>query len=259
MGQLSTDNLENWQQKRILSFFNRAQSAREITDLVLDDPQRGGTGHGIGETVAQRILDHRNQLRPRFFREFNQLNGIQGLGQDKLNDLAYTFRHTAAEVFHQQLFAGVLQDNWKIETYDRLIEDPDTYRDIVRHPEKLRSTLGEMLRSLARQRFPGEALNELAPYLLTDTYLDLYESQDLGQYAWATWFYRFDADNWFSFDRIRAVIATYLSTYWNEDISLVLVKGFSGGKLWPGGVPDMPVTLNPAEQRITLWRVELWD
>ena len=85
------------------------------------------------------------------------------------------------------------------------------------------------------------------------------DNADAAQYAWALWFYRFDADNWFSYDRIREVINQYLSTSWNEDMQLVLVKGFQGRPLWNSGVSDMPVTLTEAEQTISLWRTELWD
>lgn len=259
MGQLSAEQLPAWQQKRILSFFNKAKTATDITTTVLDDPNSGGTGSSIGEVVAKRILAHRNTLIPRFFREFSQLDDVQGLGPDKFKDLAYTFRHTAAEEFTHKLFHGVIHENWKIERHDRVFSDAELFQQISHDPLQLRKVIGEMLLEIAETKFKGDNLLNLVPYLLTDTYLDHYQTQDAGKYAWALWWYRFDSDNWFSFDRICAAIADYLGTYWNEEIELVLVKGFQGGRLWRSGVTDLPVTLNKAEQTISLWRVELFD
>lgn len=264
MGQLNTSEIEQtWVLKRILSFFNRAKTPQDITEAVLDNPNVGDEkrGYGIGETVAQRILDQKQKLRPRFFREISQLNGIEGFGQDKLMDLAYSFRLTAAEQFVKNLFDGVIMNNWEVEHQRRVIKDPKVFREITQNPELLRMEVASLLNEVAAKKFGASPLAELAGHMLYDTYLDLYEQEDIGRYAWAIWWYRFDADNWFSFDRIMAVIHSYLGEYWNPDdgIQLALFKGFKGGRIWSSNATDLPVTIAPAEQSITIWRVQLND
>ncbi|MEM7367543.1 MAG: hypothetical protein AAF587_03010 [Bacteroidota bacterium] len=263
MGQLNTADIQPWVLKRILSFFNRAKTPSDITEAVLDNPNVGEEklGYGIGETVSQRILEQKKKLRPPFFREVSQLNGIEGLGQDKFMDLVYSFRLTAAEQFVKNLFNGLIMDNWKVEHHSRVIEDLEEFRSKTRNPELLTAEVASMLNELAAKKFGTSPLAELAGQLLNGTYVDLYDGEDIGRYAWAIWWYRFDADNWFSFDRIMQVIQSYLGEYWNADdgIQLALFKGFEGGRIWGSNATDLPVTIAPAEQSITIWRVQLND
>lgn len=89
-------------QVAILDFLNRAQTPEDIAGPdgsgvgpVVDDPGRFkgrgiGRGYDIGVKVAQRILDRRNELGGRFT-DLDQLAGISYFGEDKFNDLVYTF------------------------------------------------------------------------------------------------------------------------------------------------------------------------
>ena len=78
---------------RILNFLNEAQNANAITDYELrNNPESKGQGYSIGEKVAQRILDKRSNMLPfQQFTDLSQLEEVQGLGQDKIQDLVYTF------------------------------------------------------------------------------------------------------------------------------------------------------------------------
>ena len=120
MGQFSNEGLESWVVKRMLNFLNRAQTPADISEgAVMDDPFEGPAelGYVIGDVVAQRILDRRDELPGKKFTEITQLNDISGLGEDKFNDLVYTFSMSAAETFKRSMYRTVLFDNWDLQ-YD---------------------------------------------------------------------------------------------------------------------------------------------
>ncbi|MEL6673051.1 MAG: hypothetical protein AAFR61_12695 [Bacteroidota bacterium] len=263
MGQLDFGTFESWQLKQVLAFFNRAKEASDITQRVIDNPEAGGEsqGYGIGETVAQRILDQKQSLPTRSFRQASQLNGIEGLGQDKLMDLAYSFRKPAADALLDILFDGILYDNWKVEHRSKHIADRQHFLKLERDEALLRREVGSMLEKEAHDKFDASPLARLAPNLLTETYLDSYEAEDQARFAWALWWYRIDSDNWFTHDRILGAVERYFSLYWNPDdyISFHLFKGFKGQQVWGSSTNDLPVTLNHAEQSISIWRAELFD
>lgn len=86
---------------RILRFLNFVNSASDIAGIepqegpVHDDPKKG-TGdqiedYDIGLTVAERIIDKRDGLPGGEFTDLPQLSDIDGFGQDKFNDLVYSF------------------------------------------------------------------------------------------------------------------------------------------------------------------------
>lgn len=90
-------------QVAILDFLNRAKTAEDIagvpgssTSPIQDDPNRfagksaSGKGYDIGLKVAQRILDKRRELGGKFA-SLDQLARIPYFGEDKFNDLVYTF------------------------------------------------------------------------------------------------------------------------------------------------------------------------
>lgn len=104
-------------EQRILSFLNSATSWEAIAGIepqagpVFDDP---GTGYGdqindydIGRTVAERIIAKRNTLGAAGFTSISQVDAVQGMGSDKINDLAYTFRnpsnYTQVDVSKRQI------------------------------------------------------------------------------------------------------------------------------------------------------------
>ncbi len=264
MNESSFTGVEPWVFKQVLAFFNRAQTASVITEAVLDDPEYGsqGQGYGIGETVAQRILDHKMTLRTRTYREWSELEAIDGLGPDKLRDLVYTFRFPAADVFVKSMYKDVILDNWQLEHHSRHIPDLKAFRSIATDERLLREQVEGMLADAAEKKFGPSELNKLAGRLLQGTYLDRYEEEDMGRFAWALWFYRVDSDNWFSFDRVREVIEKYLGAYyWHPDdaIHFHLFRGFRGEGIWRSSTGDLPVTVNYAEQQISIWRAELFD
>jgi len=86
---------------RVLNFLNSAANAISIANVerregpVYDDPTKGYgdqiLDYDIGITVAQRIIDKRNTLSGNKFTSLSQLSNIGGFGQDKYDDLLYSF------------------------------------------------------------------------------------------------------------------------------------------------------------------------
>jgi len=262
MSQLSSEGISAAAIKRILAFFNQARTWEDITRKVMDKPETGeAQGYAIGETVAQRILSHRNQLRPRFYRSLEQLDEVEGLGQDKLNDLAYTFRRSAADEFVHQMFTNLLGSNWDFNHYSRSYASQEEFEEIVEHPVYFMEEVGDMLREVAEEMFEEKAAAQLAPLLTKGVYVDTYHTTDFAQYAWALWFYQFDSDNWFSFERVREQISAYLGLYFwaAEEIQLRLLRGFDGKTIWPAAHDTLPVTINSTEMTISIWQAQLFD
>jgi hypothetical protein len=86
---------------RIFDFLNSAKTAADIAGIepvegpVFDDPT---TGYGdqirdydIGLTTAGKILEKRSQLGSAGFTSIDQVRAVKGIGEDKINDLLYSF------------------------------------------------------------------------------------------------------------------------------------------------------------------------
>lgn len=89
-------------ENEILEFINNAQEPEDIAGTepqegpVYDDPTKGYgdqiDDYDIGKTVAGRIITERGKLDPPKYTSAKQLLNIFGFGQDKLDDLIYSFR-----------------------------------------------------------------------------------------------------------------------------------------------------------------------
>ncbi len=267
---IGNQKIEHWVAIRILNFLNTAQSASDIVRMVKDDPSAGapGQGVGIGETVAARILERRDSLKPfGRFTQISELEGIAGLGADKIRDLIYTFDVRAAEAFHQRLFNGILLDNWKVLHHSTFFDTDKAFRQVAYNDCHLYAHLAAQIEQIACQRPDnhGSRVAQLAGLLAKQCYLDRYDTSAFGAYAFTLWWYKFDQDNWFSFEQMREAVGFYLDyyAYFNaaNEQQLVLLKGFPNslalGLLCP--VAELPVVLNPIERGITVWTAELYD
>lgn len=89
----------------ILQFLNDAESWQDIAGVepqagpVFDDPEKGysdrGRGYDIGKITATKILDKRRELGSAGFTSLSEVRSVRGVGEDKINDLFYTFRKPA--------------------------------------------------------------------------------------------------------------------------------------------------------------------
>ncbi|MEL6594107.1 MAG: hypothetical protein AAFQ68_28645, partial [Bacteroidota bacterium] len=154
-------------------------------------------------------------------------------------------------------------ENWDVDHHTVQIPQLDKFRQITSSAASLAEFVATQIQTLVQKEKKNRTLAKLAAQSIRSAYPEHYSEAYLASYAWALWFFHFDADNWFSFDSMRLRIETYLSTFYyaSDDISLYLFKGFdNNGTLTDGiGVLDLPVTVSYAEQSISIWWATLFD
>ena len=256
-----------WVAARILDFLNRARRPEDIfrSSELTDDPEAGSAkGYIIGERVARRIIEHRLQLPRRRFTALKELTKVKGLGEDKIHDLAFSFSTPAADAFRQRLYdQQILLDNWTVCNHTTHFGTDTAFREVADNPQAFADWTAREVARISRERFGNAEAAALAGELVRKCQIDVHPNAHFGAIALAFWFYRFDADNWFSFDRMRTATEHYLSTFrrWDQRLELRLLKDFpNGGALATGiTVRDLPVVVNYGERAITVWTAELFD
>ena len=253
------------QEDRLLNFLNRISSPEEITDskLLSDDPFYSGTGgYSIGEKAAANLLEFRNKLPGNRFRSLEQLLEVKGIGHDKINDLLHSFWKPADEAFQEELTKQILFDNWQVEYFKESLREED-FNAVVESPGGVRVFVAQALTRILQKKHGKRATAILGGDFVRTAYLDVYDSGELGSYAFALWWYHYDMDNWFSFDRMRIACTNYLNYYMYTDnrLELHLVKGFPNGGVLAEAVTtdDLPVIVNYGEYSITIWAASLYD
>lgn len=249
---------------RIVRFFNNVQSAIEIVKCVKDDP--GDNETEIFPTyVAKRILKARSAQPSGQFTSLAQIDGVLGVGPDKLEDLTYTFGRPASESFASNLFdKGILYQNWTVIRFEHASETESDYRAIVDDASAFRSAVHQLATRAAMETMGhnSEDAARITGSVLTD-YIDAYRNgTSEAALAFALWFYRVDADNWFSFDRMLVETQWYFDYHSSNytPMELRLFKGFDNQAFTNLVAPhDLAITVNDAERVITLWVVALAD
>jgi len=260
--------MPEWVANRILGFFNRAQNIDDILDGTIKDDPSDGPGYTIGRQLADRILRTRKELKPfGRFTEFEQLDNIPGLGRGTLQDLVYSFGTSAAQAFRDYMYGEyvIYEANWPLEFFRYEIEDKATFNEIARNDERFREWMGQQIGQLCGKRGVKEKdCNSMLQDLQT-AYIDRYfNGTPAAGYALALWFYQFDADNWFSWERIQEACIRYFNHHsgaYPWEMELRLLRGFTQrGIIQPGITPDaLPVVFNWPEQCITIWVSALYD
>jgi len=264
----SKPEMPAWVANRILGFFNRANTVKDIVDGTIKDDPSDGPGRTIGRTVAHRILRTRNELRPfRRFTEFEQLDRIPGIGEGTIKDLVYTFGIPAAQAFRDRMYSDsiIYEANWPLEFFRYEIEDLEAFNELASNETAFREWLVQRVGELCGERQVKEKDCDSMLEDLREAYLDKYfNGTPAAGYALALWFYQFDADNWFSWDRIQEVCIDYFNHHGGAypwEMELRLMRGFTQrGIIQPGITPDaLPVVFNWPEQCITIWFSALYD
>ncbi|MEM9337729.1 MAG: baseplate J/gp47 family protein [Bacteroidota bacterium] len=104
----TSSELQNIVDQKALQFINTCETPEQIAGV---EPGRGpvhdapGSGYGdqvkdydIGKTVAEKIIALRKSLPDQKFTSMDELLAVRGFGEDKLNDLRFTF--TFVDDFH---------------------------------------------------------------------------------------------------------------------------------------------------------------
>lgn len=262
----TTTKVPGWVQGRILSFFNYAEGVDEVMATVKDDPS-DGPGRTIGATLAARILRERQKYGFRGFTAFEQLDQIKGVGEGTIKDLVYTFSDTAAEAFRSKMYDDMViyRENWPLEYFRYEIEDKEEFEKMAFDDALFRSFVEEKIVALSEERGIDQAHCTKMVENIKTTYIDRYNNSISAPiYALALWFYEFDADNWFSWERIQEATAVYFDHHAGSDLGEMELRFFKGfrdeGIIRPGITPDdLPVVINWAEQCVTLWFSALYD
>jgi hypothetical protein len=267
MSTTSHPEIPLWIQNRIVGFFNRARNVDMILDGTIKDDPSDGPGNTMGRTLAARILRVRNQLPRRRFNDLEEIDRISGVGPGTIKDLVYSFGVSAAEAFKKRMYESgtIYPENWPLEFFRFTLDNQEVFQEIARDQEKLRAFIVDKLAAVGQEREVDAKATDAMIQELTTAYIDQYSnSTPAAGYALALWFYEFDADNWFSWERIQEQTNSYFShnanTYpWFMD--LYFFKGFRNrGIISPGICPDdLPVVVNWAEQAITFWVSALYD
>lgn len=255
-----------WQIRQVLSFLNNAPNADTIADdeVVKDDPSAGGKSNiAIGPTVAQRIIEARNQLPSQQFTTLDQVLDVEGVGPDKIRDLLFSVTVPRAERFRRFLFdSELLLDNWRVDNY-RFTYDEAAFEQLICFESAFRKEVSDRILEIVLRTAENPLASRLAGQLIRETYLDIFESPGIAQYAFALWWYRFDQDNWFSFERIRETLSELLfdKGSFNERTELRFFRGFDNGATLSAGITptDLPVTIHFDERAIVIWSASLFD
>ncbi len=250
-------------QERILHFLNAVKTIEEITGPNIVQDHEGG-GYTIGEEVAQRILDKRNSLPAKRFSKIEQLTeGVPGFGDDKLKDLAHSIAIPAAKYFRGKMYSEVIGENWELNHHTVHFADRDAFIEIVENESRFREWVGEQIEQIVLQKLDNPVAARLAKLLVRHYHIEQHDISHFGSFVFAFWFYQFDADNWFSFEKVRLVIEEYLSYYnfYRHRLEFRLFKGFENNSLLAGAItrPDLPVVVNYGEQEISIWMAQLND
>lgn len=248
-------------ERRLLGFLNRIDNATALSEAIRDRNQNSGTG--IGEKVAERILKARNDLPGRHFQNLKQVEAVPGLGKDKILDLMHAFKKPAAQAFRSSMYNGVILNNWELEYFTSIFENEAAFQEIIDSKSSLAEFVGDQVEQISLERYSNSKAAELAGELVERCYDEYFPDSHFGAYALALWFYQFDADNWFSFERVLKETEKYLNFYpeWEDRLELHLYKGFdnTGVLVDPVTQVDLPVVINRGERAITIWTCQLND
>lgn len=97
--QLQYEEYVTMAEEAAIEWLNGVESWQEIAGnppdegTILDSPWSGdaANGYGIGAVTAKEIIKERNKLPDQKFTSLAEVKAINGVGQDKINDILYTF------------------------------------------------------------------------------------------------------------------------------------------------------------------------
>lgn len=250
-----------WVLQRLLAFLNSVRQPSDLTEspLIKDDPATG-SGYAIGEKVAAQIIRHRASLPRRRYQERAEILAVPGLGKDKLHDLLKSFAVPADTAFLQALRGGILYDNWELSPQTIHFQSLEDMQARLGHLDGLRSEIGQLA---APRHHTGDVAAQRAFRLrCRQAYVTSFTDSHLAAFQFAYWWYTFDQDNWFSFERMRQACETYLSYHSGQQrgmeyVQLQLYNESLRNEITSAEI--LPAVLNYPERSLTLWWAVLND
>jgi len=249
----------------VLEFLNKAQNVEDLTDIQQYRPdlsEEDLASYSIGEKSAQSLLDARSNLRAQRYNSIEEVLAVEGIGENKVLDIVEFIWQSAEETFKQELFEKILGGNWRVD-YWRYAFTPEEFEQLNESEALLQAFIADKVLDIAREKHNNYLIGVLAKELLKKSFPDRVESLT-AEIQFASWWMRFDEDNWFSFDAISSIIAPFLNYYDRQQGAYIypaFYRGFmTGGTLTDGITPDdLVVTINPAEYAIAIWGIALFD
>ncbi len=261
MSKISNQEREMLAEKRLLTFVNQLYTVEQVQGLL--EGHTSSEDYGLGETSVHKILAKRQDLPGKQYGSLEQLGDIEGFGPDKIEELLEALQLTAAEGFLNRMRRSVIPENFILNHHDIQYETDESFQVVATQDGLLRDHIAAEVQRISALKYGNELAARLAARLIYTTYLDRIEPEYVAPFAWATWFYKFDADNWFGFDTVREECRLYLEGLGQYQIanSLVLFRGFELDEVLaqPVTVVDLPVVLQPDERRISIWTAQLND
>jgi hypothetical protein len=257
------EDTPKWAISRTLAFLNSATCVADITNGIKNF-SASEKGYTIGEKVAQRILDKRESLPYKRFSSIEELENIQGFGQDKRQDLILSVSMPADQYFQQQMRSQLLGENWNLNYHTITFKNPTDFLQVAENEATLTHYVSQEVGQIAiAQKGESDLFGRLAAFIVPSCYVERFNSAEQARFAFALWFYKIDEDNWFSFNRVLELIQLYLTYHENDNqyMDFLFYKGFPNGIALVNGLTskDLPVVINYAEQKVTIWTVELFD
>lgn len=220
-------------------------------------------GTSTGLNLARQVIKRRDAMPQHRFSEIQQVQQIPGLDTASVKNLVDKFQPSQADLFRENMYAHVLPANWKLTHFTSFINDRN---DFIRTADTKSYLLDHISREVSRISFSHtrqQTVALMASLLAENAYLERYEMAHTASFALALWFYRFDADNWFSFEAVRQQAEDYLNhaTSNCDRKVLCLLKGFNNHLAFDNAetVDDLPVVLDYAEQTVSIWTCSLVD
>ncbi|MEM0992816.1 MAG: hypothetical protein AAGI49_07245 [Bacteroidota bacterium] len=253
----------SWAENRLLQVINFARTAEQIYQhpALRDDPASGSSsGYIIGAKVAQYIIDYKANLARRRYERAAQLLEVKGLGEDKLNDLLFSFSIGADEAFRDTLFNGILFENWEVQAHSISYGSANEFKAIASNGEHFRRAVADLhIQTLTNW---SERERQQIRIIIQQAYQENYLDGHIGAFQLALWWYLFDYDNWFSYEKMKSACENYLSyhSYGTKSTQLRILR-LQGATAIQEFQRDLmiPVIANEAEQKITIWEVQLND
>lgn len=244
--------------QRILYLLNRAATPEELT--FPRQYRDGRRIEGLTPETARALLEKRDaQSR----RSFANIEDVELLNVEQIQRLRDELDVTAAEFFREFMTEEVLPGNWQIDSFSANFEEEKDFLNTVDYRCNFVDFVAKQVEQFGTERFGNSTAAELAGQLLKRTYVEHFPDPHFGSYAFAFWFYQFDADNWFTFENVREATELYLNYYanWDDRLEFFLFKGFDDAGILANAVShgDLPVVVNYGEQAITIWSSRLLD
>ncbi len=247
--------------QRLLQMLNRAKRADEVAALVRRSNNR--IGGDLRPKTVEGLMSRRNELPDHVFRDMKQVEELTDFSPQELQNMRDVLDVSAAEFFQEQMAEEVLPGNWQLDSFSATFPNSEAFDETVETRCRFVDFVAKQVVQFGTERFGNSTAAELAGELLKRSYVEHFKDPHYGAYAFAFWFYQFDADNWFAFDQVREVTEQYLNFYpnWEERLELYLFKGFDNAGVLANAVThaDLPVVVNYGEQAVTIWTSQLND